>query len=507
MTRRDFGISLKLVRHAVIGAMVAIVPFTALATDTVFGKAESIESAPRLTGQIPYADQISGRALMGYTNGTKLVGHNNIFNRRQNGNLGWVDDCAYVSAYFGSAVEPMSGLAVLDVSKPKKPAVTQMWTGMPGARESQVEGNQDSRMVIVMPFPRATFFGDPEAAESQLQFYDVPGDCGNLVRRGTYHFGNYTGPNTTDGVGRKIFTHEHRIWRDKVYVTTQSANDPGPPLSVIYAGNRDNPLLITTWDLSDEGGGQPNMGVHDMDLSPDGSRAYVNASAPRPGGGTNGGLLILDTSEVANWQPGMPPPQIKRISDHLVWTPPAPGSTHTTIYFKVKGRKYVYVANEGTGCPAAYGQIADVTFEAHPVIISTIRLPVSKPENCSLTMPDHDGFTLGDAGAKQGLLSQYRYGSHYAGIDNPDEAQILATTWYSGGLHLWDVSDPYNPTHVGEFIPPAIDYEGKGRAVPDRAYSFVRFYKGNIWFTSAGGGFWVIKQTNKKGEKSAVAED
>ena len=150
MIRKDFEISLKVVRNAVIGAMVAIAPLTAPATDTVFGKAAPMDSAPRLTGQVPYADQISGRALLGYTQGTKLVGHNNIFNRRQNGNLGWVDDCAYVSAYFGSAIEPLSGLAVLDVSKPKNPVVTQMWDGTPGARESQVEGNQDSRMVVVV---------------------------------------------------------------------------------------------------------------------------------------------------------------------------------------------------------------------------------------------------------------------------------------------------------------------------------------------------------------------
>jgi hypothetical protein len=187
-------------------------------------------------------------------------------------------------------------------------------------------------MVVVMPFPRATFFGDPEAPESLLQFYDVPGDCGNLVKRGTYHFGNYTGPNTTDGVGRKIFTHEHRIWRDKVYVTAQSAGDPGPPLSVIYAGNRDNPILITTWDLSDEGGGQPNIGIHDMDLSPDGTRAYVNVLAPRPGGGTNGGLMILDTSEVANWLPWNPPAISGSATSCLAaW---ATGNSHTTVYFK-----------------------------------------------------------------------------------------------------------------------------------------------------------------------------
>src|SRR5436190_20384773 len=117
MKSRDLEHSLKALRRAVFGVMLTVEPMAAVAvTGTVVEKADGIESAPRLTGQVPYADQISGRALQGYTQNTKLVGHNNIFNRRQNGNLGWVDDCAYVSAYFGSAIEPLSGLAVLDVS-------------------------------------------------------------------------------------------------------------------------------------------------------------------------------------------------------------------------------------------------------------------------------------------------------------------------------------------------------------------------------------------------------
>src|SRR4029079_13138573 len=130
--------------------------------------------------------------------------------------------------------------------------------------------------------------------------------------------------------------------------------------------------------------------------------------------------------------------------------------------------KYLYVSNEGTTCPYTFGQIVDVNFEAHPVVISSIRLELARAENCSVTLPDHNGFTLGDAGGKQGLLSQYRYGTHYGGIDDPQNGQLLATTGYSSGLHLWDVSDPYNPAWVGEFQPPAIDYTGAGRAVPDR---------------------------------------
>lgn len=469
------------------------VPLVAISAALSLGVAPSLgradEAGPRLQGQVPLKDQLNGRALQGYHKHVSVVGHDDIVNRLQNGNLGWVDDCAYVSAYFGAA-DPTAGLAVLDVARPNRPRLTKIWPGTPGARESQVEANEDSRMVVVMPFPRASIFGDPAAPASLLQIYDVPADCTRLVKRGTYSFGNFQ--------GQKVITHEHRIWKEKIYVTVSGAGDPGPALQVVHAGDRDNPTFLASWDLGDETG-MPQSGIHDLDVSPDGTRAYVNISFPRPGVGTNGGLAILDTTEVANWRPGMPAPRIRRISDILIWSPPVPGSTHSAAFMKVKGRKYVVVMNEGTGCPAPWAQIVDVNDELHPIVISSMRLEVNRPENCPLTLPDHDGLTLGDSGGVYGILLQYRYGSHYLGVDDVDEAKIVAMTWYSAGLRLWDVSDPYAPKEVGYFIPPAIP-TGTPRAIPDRAYSFVRFHEGNMWFTSVNGGFWVVRYSGGGGD-------
>lgn len=164
-----------------------------------------------------------------------------------------------------------------------------------------------------------------------------------------------------------------------------------------------------------------------------------------------------------------------------------PGGSHSAQFMKVDGRKYVVVMNEGTGCRAPWTHIVDVNDEANPAVISTFRLEVNKPENCDRTRPDHDGLTLGDPGGIYGILMQYRYGSHYLGVDNVEDAKVVAFTWYSAGLRLVDVRDPYNPKEVGYFITPAID-TGEDRAVPDCAYSFVRFHKGNIWFTSVNEG-------------------
>ena len=445
------------------------------------GDVRADDGARRLQGQVPLKDQLSGRALQGYKQHVELVGHNDIRNRLQNGNLGWVDDCAYVSAYYGSAMVPDSGLAVLDVSSPRNPRITQMWPGIPGTRESQVEGNQESRMVVVMTFPTNTIFGDVPATASLFSIYDVPGYCGNLVKRGTYNFGTAN--------GQTIVTHEHRIWRDKIYATAGVL----ATIAVVDASNRDNPVLLTTWDLSDEPG-MARSSMHDLDVSPDGTRAYINIRTPRPGGGVDGGLAILDTSEVANWQPGMPRPTIRRISRIVYWAPPVPGGSHSAQWVKIRGRTYVLVMNESLGCPGGWAQILDVNDERNPIPISTFRLEVNRPENCERTLPDHNGAPT--TGPVSILQANIRYGSHYLGVDNPEEAKIAAFTWYSAGLRLVDISDPYSPKEVGYFITPAIDTGGP-RAFPDRAYSFVRFHEGNIWFNSINGGFWVVRFTGE----------
>ncbi len=480
MASKTFNMSARLMSAlAVVGLLLFAGP-----------SAEAKEGQKRLQGQVPLKDQLSGRAFKGYRKHVKLVGHNDILNRLQNGNLGWVDDCAYVAAYYGTITAPdTAGLAVLDVANPRNPRLVEILPGVPGTRESQVEGNQESRMVVVMTFPTNTRrinppLGDTPADASRLHIYNVPGDCTNLERRGIYNFGSEN--------GQTIVTHEARIWRDKIYGVVSSTTRPGPSITVVDASDRDHPVLLTTWDLSDEPG-MPESGVHDLDLSPDGTRAYLNIRTPRPGGGRDSGLAVLDTSEVANWQPGMPRPTIRRISRILYWSPPVPGGSHSAQWVKIRGRTYVLVMNEGGGCPAGWAQIIDVNDELNPITISTFRLEVNRPENCDRTRPDHDGApTTGPISILQGV----RYSSHYLGVDNPEEARLAGLTWYSGGLRLVDISDPYSPKEVGYFITPAID-TGTGRDVPDRAYSFVRFHKGNIWFNSINGGFWVVRLTGK----------
>src|SRR3989304_8216166 len=76
--------------------------------------------AKALQGQVPLADQQSGRSQQAYMSNMRLVGQQDIQNRGENGNLGWIGDCAYVSAYSGGS-DPLMGMAVVDATNPKNP--------------------------------------------------------------------------------------------------------------------------------------------------------------------------------------------------------------------------------------------------------------------------------------------------------------------------------------------------------------------------------------------------
>src|SRR5438309_7375630 len=116
-------------RSKTLGSLGRVVGAVAVAASLFCAApASSQEGAPRLQGQVPLADQMSGRALMGYKKNVRLIGHNDILNRLNNGNLGWLDDCAYVSAYYG-ANDFTAGLAIVDASRPRNPTLLKILPG------------------------------------------------------------------------------------------------------------------------------------------------------------------------------------------------------------------------------------------------------------------------------------------------------------------------------------------------------------------------------------------
>jgi hypothetical protein len=468
-------------RHRRLGRGVLLLMVTALLASQAMvhayddGSARSSDRQPqggRLQGQVPLEDQESGRSLRPYADNMRLVGQNDINNRGMNGNLGWMDDCAYVSAYFG-ADHPLAGLATLDVSNPRRPELVEIQPGTPGTRESQVEANEARRMVIVMPFEANTIFGD-SGGPNQLQIYKADeDDCRQLTRVGTYEFGDTS-------------IHEHRISEDgnTVYAVQNGVDQEGDAVQVIDVSDMANPTLLTTWDWTHEGGLQRNAS-HDLDLNADGTRGYFSARF-RDEAGVRNGLWIIDTSEVAERRPN---PTLHLISQFNYGPPESFTNAHTAQLAHIQDRTYIITMDETfntVGCPWGWARIIDVTNERYPLQISTIRLDVQMRRHCDVSTRDNA-----------------MYSSHYIGVDDVNDTSMVFMTWYSSGLRVFDIRDPYDPVEIGSYIPGAkTDTEfvdtsmtrfGNNR-VP-YAYSFVRYRPetGHIWFTDVYNGLVIVE--------------
>ena len=452
-------------------------------------------TAPALQGQVPKADQDSGRSKQPYAWNMRLVGQQDVQNRGENGNLGWIGDCAYVAAYFGGN-DPLMGMAVVDASNPKNPELVKLMPGTPGTRESQVEAHEGRKFVVVMPFRHPkTPYGDPPGP-TQLQIYDASQDCKNPVRVGTYDF--------------DFVTHEHRISADgnTIYAASTSASTnpnpnapppapgtpkPGPALVAIDVTDLSKPKEIARWDLSDEPG-MPKSGMHDLDVNEDGTRAYSNTWW-NIDGVRHQGLTVLDTSEVQQRKPNA---KIRRISS-FNWGPPENfGITHSAQLMTIKGRQYVICLDETMGASAAapwgWGRIIDVTDEKYPLQISTITLEASEIIHADVTNPD-----------------KAYYGAHYLGVDDPKNASLAFFSWYSSGLRAWDIRDPYLPKEIGWYIPGArtdtklaVSDSYPNNKV-DYVYSFIRYRPetGHIWFNSLFNGFQIAELIDNPLRKSS----
>jgi hypothetical protein len=431
-----------------------------------------------LQGAVPLDDQTNGRSQQPYAWNMRLVGHQDIQNRGENGNLGWIGNCAYVAAYFGGK-DPLEGMAVVDASTAASPSVVKMFPGTPGTRESQVEANEKRGVVVVMPFRVAkTPYGDPPGP-TQLQIYDASKDCRAPVRVGTYDFGD-------------IVTHEFRISADgnTIYATVSGADEKGDALSAIDVTDLAHPRLITTWDLSQEPG-MPKSGMHDLDVNDEGTRAYCNVSW-MVDGVTHQGLTILDTTAVAQRAAAG---KIRRISS-FNWGPPENfGYTHSSQLARINGRPYVITEDEtmgdqggpdnhGVGAPWGWARIIDISDERYPLQVSTIKLQANEQRFADKT--DRD---------------KAIYGTHYLGVDDAKNTSLAFFTWYSSGLRAWDIRDPYAPKEIGYYIPGARPNtklavsDSYPNNKTDYTYSYVRYRPdtGQIWFNSLFNGFQIVE--------------
>jgi hypothetical protein len=143
-----------------------------------------------------------------------------------------------------------------------------------------------------------------------------------------------------------------------------------------------------------------------------------------------GGFAIVDISDISK----------PRTVSSLNYHPPYESPTHTALRVghKILGRDWLLVFDEDVqdACehPPAFMLVVDITNERLPVPVANFQAP--------------EGGKYSYCDGQRGK----RFGSHqpyeYVGEDN-----LVYAAWFSGGLRIVDISNPYRPREAGYYVP------------------------------------------------------
>jgi hypothetical protein len=150
-----------------------------------------------------------------------------------------------------------------------------------------------------------------------------------------------------------------------------------------------------------------------------GDRAYL--------GYWDAGFIILDISNLRR-------PHIVSRGDY---SPPYGGAFHTALPINrdILNRKWLVVFQESTAPYIMEGKklmwMVDISTETNPVPVATFQVP---EENFNLT--------------------KGRFGPHQPYEDVRVKDNLIYASWFSAGLRVINITNPYNPIEVGYYIPP-----------------------------------------------------
>jgi hypothetical protein len=438
---------------------------------------------PGLQGQVPLAAQQSGASAAGYSCNMKLVGGNDIRARGANFQMGWYRHCAYVGSVGTRELQTLGGddldgVAVIDAAHPRNPELVSIVRAPTGVSQHEaVEVNRERGILVV---ETGGLFAQ------YLDIYDVSADCRNPVFKARYDLGErlYHGMRISDD-GRTVYATDF----------TGAANVTGDVLQAIDITDPANPHLLLKWAPA-QADPPAAWGIHDLEVSRDGNRAYLGAVDPSStigalvaGGPSNTGptMVVLDTSEI---QARRPNPQVSIVSEVSL-----PNFGHAEQRATINGKPYLFTSGETpfggeVNCPWAWGNGIDLSDERHPKVTSEIKLEVNQGQNCKSTGPD-----------------QATYSIHYTGVDRERRTKTLFYTYYAGGIRAFDVRYPKRPKEIGYYHPvpePATSHpplspdDGDFQSPAfDQASSNIRYLpkKHQLWFVSVGRGFQILKLT------------
>ena len=134
-------------------------------------------------------------------------------------------------------------------------------------------------------------------------------------------------------------------------------------------------------------------------------------------------------------------------------------------------------------------RIWDYSDPANPVLASTFDTA------CSALQPGTDGAEECFEG------DQFTYSSHNLVIDNG----IAYISWYSDGLLMVDISDPYNPVEVGRYHESGPEFEESNGGVQDIWGVYKEDNSPWVYASDRNGGLYVLKAYGSGSAKTGKA--
>ena len=499
--RRPLLCAMGAVGLALSAAVAAAAPASAAAFPTTPKATCGPGSLPEtgLQGEVPIADQFSGRSQQGYRCNLELVG-------RYAGNGGaimmaWQDHCAYMATGY-SSTDPeyaqKKGVVVIDASDPRHPKeTTRLQTPAMINPWEALKANPRTGLLATGEGGSFPLTG-PGASGPMFDVYDVKHDCAHPRLDASVSL--------PDGKG-----HEGDFAPDgRTYY--QSTLQAAPSASIVPVDVSDprHPRELLAWS-------SPLGPVHALQISDDGNRGYFMVAGMNAGSGDNNGLVIVDTSDI---QKRRPHPQIREIS-HVFWHDA--GEAQIGRYVKIGGHPYVITTDEfgaattpALACakgqpPYGFVHLVDVANEHQPRVANTIRLQVNDPANCPTTV------------SEQNAAFSLMYSAHYCTPDDPKNTTAIACGWISSGVRVFDVRNPMQPREIAYYNPPAhIDADSIRGGAPyfdalvglrtkDSVSTQIRWVKDaktgdqDLWFISGENGFQILKFTNNAYRSAAAA--
>jgi hypothetical protein len=129
-------------------------------------------------------------------------------------------------------------------------------------------------------------------------------------------------------------------------------------------------------------------------------------------------------------------------------------------------------------------RIIDISDEAHPRVVSNLRLEVNQPDG------HHEA--AGDPGATSPVQG---YAAHYCNIPSEVDPEIAACSFISSGLRVFNISDPLHPREIAYYIAPFVHAPENGEDGSNFAMSKPAFApeRREIWYTDGSSGFYVLR--------------